>query len=106
MWLQISLIFSTFLEPLLQYPCARTQVLGPFEGGGAYEQKRVDLATLRALPASTWGHCPQGIFLLEFGTHLERTKFPNELLPPPGPYCYFRGLYCLDRGSKNLSQLG
>ena len=28
-------------------------------GGGAYEQRRVDLATFRALPASTWGHCSQ-----------------------------------------------
>ena len=27
--------------------------------GPVYEQKRVDLATFRALPASTWGHCPQ-----------------------------------------------
>ena len=25
----------------------------------AYEQRRVDLATFRAVPASTWGHCPQ-----------------------------------------------
>ena len=24
-----------------------------------YEQRRVDLATFRALPASTWGHCSQ-----------------------------------------------
>ena len=24
-----------------------------------YEQRRVDLATFRAVPASTWGHCPQ-----------------------------------------------
>ena len=27
-----------------------------------YEQRRVDLATLRAVPASTWGHCPQVLF--------------------------------------------
>ena len=25
----------------------------------AYAQRRVDLATFRAGPASTWGHCPQ-----------------------------------------------
>ena len=28
-------------------------------GGGAYEQRRVDLATFRAVKHSTWGHCPQ-----------------------------------------------
>ena len=27
-----------------------------------YEQRRVDLATFRALPASTWGHCSQVLF--------------------------------------------
>ena len=33
---------------------------GGTEGGGdVYEQRRVDLATFRAVPASTWGHCPQ-----------------------------------------------
>ena len=31
----------------------------PREGGGVYEQRRVDLAIFRALPASTWGHCSQ-----------------------------------------------
>ena len=29
------------------------------EGWGAYGQRRVDLATFRAVPASSWGHCPQ-----------------------------------------------
>ena len=27
-----------------------------------YEQRRVDLATFRAVPASTWGHCPQVLY--------------------------------------------
>ena len=30
-----------------------------YGGGGVYEQRRVDLATFRAVPASTWEHCPQ-----------------------------------------------
>ena len=29
------------------------------EGALVYEQRRVDLATFRALPARTWGHCSQ-----------------------------------------------
>ena len=28
-------------------------------GGFVYEQRRVDLATFRAVPASTWGRYPQ-----------------------------------------------
>ena len=28
-------------------------------GASVYEQRRVDLATFRAVPAGTWGHCPQ-----------------------------------------------
>ena len=31
----------------------------PGKGTPAYEQRRVDLAAFRAVPASTWGHCPQ-----------------------------------------------
>ena len=31
---------------------------GGEKGGGVYEQRRVDLATFRAVPASTWD-CPQ-----------------------------------------------
>ena len=49
-----------------------------------YEQRWVDLATFRAVPASTWGHCPQVLaVLLQFGTLLEKEKLPNGLLPPP-----------------------
>ena len=29
------------------------------ESHPAYEQRWVDLASFRAVPASTWGHCPQ-----------------------------------------------
>ena len=29
------------------------------KGTLVYEQRRVDLATFRAVPASTWEHCPQ-----------------------------------------------
>ena len=41
----------------------------------AYEQRRVDLATFRALPgASTWGHCSQVLcFTIVWDTH-EREK--------------------------------
>ena len=44
---------TTFLTP--QIP--RKVNVGPL----AYEQRRVDLATFRAVPASTCGHCPQAL---------------------------------------------
>ena len=34
-----------------------------FVEGPVYEQRRVDLATFRAVPVSTWGHCPQVLWL-------------------------------------------
>ena len=39
--------------------CTRFAHLAFEEWQLVYEQRRVDLATFRALPASTWGHCPQ-----------------------------------------------
>ena len=43
----------------------------------------VDLATFHAVPASTWGHCPQVLlFTIVWGTP-ERKNLPNGLLPPP-----------------------
>ena len=33
------------------------------KGEGVYEQRRVDLATFRAVPASTWGHCPRVLLI-------------------------------------------
>ena len=35
---------------------------GPFCLLPIYEQRRVDLATFRAVPASSWGHCSQVLF--------------------------------------------
>ena len=34
----------------------------------AYEQRRVDLATFSALPASTWGHCSQVLCFIVWDT--------------------------------------
>ena len=53
------------------------------ERGHAYEQRPVDLATFRAVPASAWDTVPKCYFLLLFGTPLEREKLPNGLLPTP-----------------------
>ena len=36
----------------------------PFEKVPVYEQTQVDLAAFRAVPANSWGHCPQVPFLL------------------------------------------
>ena len=49
----------------------------------AYEQRRVDLATFRALLAGTWGHCPQVLCFTIVWDTLKRKKLPNGLLPPP-----------------------
>ena len=41
------------------FACGMLHGVGFIEGWAVYEQRRVDLATFRAVPASTWGHCPQ-----------------------------------------------
>ena len=48
-----------------------------------YEQRRVDLATFRAVPASTSGHCPQVLLFTVVWDIPGKEKIPNGLLPPP-----------------------
>ena len=52
----------------------------------SYEQKQVDLATFRAVPASTWGQCAQVLFYTIAWDTAGKEKLPNGLLqPPPKP---------------------
>ena len=51
--------------------------------GAVYEQRRVDLATFRAVPASTWGHCPQALLFTIVWDTPGKEKLPNCLPPPP-----------------------
>ena len=74
------------------------------EGEIAYEQKRVDLATFPAVPASTWGHCPQVLIFTTVWDTPGKEKVAKWTSAPTSPYNHFRGFY-LDRGSKNLSRL-
>ena len=67
----------------------------------AYEQRRVDLATFRAVPASTWGHCLQVlIFAIVWDTPGEGkvakwSSAPASILG-----------FTLDRGSKKPFKTG
>ena len=61
----------------------------------AYEQRRVDLAIFRAMPASTWGHCPQVLCFTTVWHTPERKKLPNGLPPPPAIFEGFNEIYAV-----------
>ena len=73
---------TPLLPCLLRFPMPSTILEFPGEGVNAHGQTRVDLATSRAVPARTWGHCPQVLLFTVVWDTLERKKLPNGLLPP------------------------
>ena len=81
---------------LVMRPSSNLQISHP-QQSPVYEQRRVDLATFRAVPASAWGHCPQVLLFTIVWDTPGKEKVAK--------WSAFRG-FSLDRGSKNPSKLG
>ena len=65
-----------------------------------YEQRRVDLATFRALPASTWGHCPQVLCFTIVWDTPEKEKVAKWSSAPASILEGFNEIYAVDVAKK------
>ena len=76
------------------------------KGTTVYEQRRVDLATFRALPASTWGHCSQVLcFTIVWDTH-EKEKVAKWSPAPASILEGFNEIYVVYGPKKPLQNTG
>ena len=65
-----------------------------------YEQRRVDLATFRAVPASTWGHCPQVLLFTIVWDTPEKEKVAKWSSAPASILEGFNEIYAVDGPKK------
>ena len=72
------------------------------EGHPVYEQRRVDLATFRAVPASTWGHCPQVLCFTIVWDTPEKEKVAKWSSAPASILEGFNEIYAVYKPKKTL----